>query len=329
MVGWAEKATPSCTRAAARGPRPPSASTGPRPTGGAAGRSARERRSGSPSTPGPPRRRRSPPQPEVGLSKTPAKLRLPRVLPQGRAAGPPRHRPPHLSDELAVCRLDLGGDRRLDRAGQIVRMEVPGQRRDPSGAGVPSRRPSAAARTSVSPAAPSCSAQAEAVTANPLAPRRRPHSAPPGGRAWAPTRAVASCGRGRPARAPGSSGRLRRAGQPPHGPLVAVDLDEVPVAQHGRGDGAGRDRRHAILATDDRGMGQRATPSQTHAAIVAKAGVQFGDVDSQTRTSPGCRRWRWSASVRTRTLPRRPATDRHPGEGLHLLGSPPERAASR
>ena len=28
-------------------------------------------------------------------------------------------------------------------------------------------------------------------------------------------------------------------------------------------------------------------PSQTHAAIVAKAGVQFGEVDSQTRTSPG------------------------------------------
>ena len=45
-------------------------------------------------------------------------------------------------------------------------------------------------------------------------------------------------------------------------------------------------------------------PSHTQAAILAKAGVQFGEVDSQTSTSPGLSRCSSSALCRTRAIPR-------------------------
>src|SRR6202022_4765176 len=50
-------------------------------------------------------------------------------------------------------------------------------------------------------------------------------------------------------------------------------------------------------------------PWQTQAAILAKAGVQLGDVASHTNTSPGSTRCRSSAECRTRARPRASPAD--------------------
>ena len=67
-------------------------------------------------------------------------------------------------------------------------------------------------------------------------------------------------------------------------------------------------------------------PSQTQAAILAKAGVQFGEVDSQTSTSPGLSRCSSSALCRTRAMPRPMPLEA--GTPVSVLTSPPEWAAS-
>ena len=67
-------------------------------------------------------------------------------------------------------------------------------------------------------------------------------------------------------------------------------------------------------------------PSHTQAAILAKAGVQFGEVDSQTSTSPGLSRCSSSALCRTRAGPR--PVPLEAGTPVSVLTCPPEPTAS-
>ena len=67
-------------------------------------------------------------------------------------------------------------------------------------------------------------------------------------------------------------------------------------------------------------------PSHTQAAIFAKAGVQFGEVDSHTSTSPGRSRCSPPGSCKTRAIPR--PTPFEAGTPVRTLAWPPEPAAA-